>query len=380
MKQTKLGAWDCPTCGQKKIWANIRSCPSCGTPCGVDNVRYYLPDDAPTVEEMVTELSEEIPIGPDWKCSFCDTYNRDYLCICKNCGGKRDGTQNYFEVTAESKEVNEDHSFDEPKESIDGVELSDNTPSVGGIGPNIDGETPIESNWKSGFCDIKKIGAIAIIGLLILSLLIIFIPRKKEFPVSGFSWERTCYIEEYKTVNKNGWTLPSQARVRYTSQEIHHYDKVQDGYKTETYSEKVQDGYETKERTVDKGNGYFDVETYSVPKYKTVQKTRQVPKYKDVPVYRTKYYYEIDEWVYQSLRMSAGIDKDPYWALPITENSNPKIGDTRVRAGQESYYLHIDATGKSVTHRVPYEQWQETTKGDIVCCWTDAFEHIYFIE
>lgn len=130
--------------------------------------------------------------------------------------------------------------------------------------------------------------------------------------------ERVISIEDYKTVEESGWSLPSNARLQNSNTEIRTYNKVFDHYETRTrqISEQVLDHYETRVTgTRDLGNGYFEEITTQVPIYRTEYRTEtyQEPVYRNEPVYDTKYYYEIEKWVVTRSVKTSGNDKEATW-------------------------------------------------------------------
>lgn len=167
-------------------------------------------------------------------------------------------------------------------------------------------------------------------------------PVNIQGTVEEVRWTNTVYVEELKTFNESDWSLPSGARLQYTKEEIRSYEKVldhmeevtksrvvEDGGHTEkiTKTRTVVDGYKESKTYVENGDGTWDeivdsepiykTETYTeehwVPDYKTEYYTEEVPVYKNVPVYDTKYYYEIDRWAFDHTVVATDTNRELYW-------------------------------------------------------------------
>ena len=363
---TLLGRWDCEYCSQKGIPANVRHCPKCGNPVG-QNVKYYLPTGSKDYVDP-----QEVPKGPDWKCTYCESYNRYEDKVCSNCGAsKLEGTdyfQNHSEVSGENRSTYHSNANTASDERIFSDNHEDDTEaySYGGSYSGYKGTQLDSRNWLK-----RLLAGLAIIAAVI-GIIVLVTPKEKILTVDGFSWERTLYIDKYKTVNESDWNMPAGARLRSTRSEIRSYDHQLAGYRTETYTEKEIDYYETYVAGYeDQGNGYFKEIYKSRPVYKTVTKTREVPYYVDVPVYATKYYYEIDKWVAERNVVTTGTDKEPYWGKePSPGSAIPKLGDERVSSRAEQYYIVGTVTGSetSQSYTIAYNDWINLQEGDTIRC------------
>lgn len=106
------GLWDCPFCGNKRIRAGQKTCPSCGHPQD-ENTKFYMPDEIKYVSD---EEAAKISRNPDWQCSFCGSLNSDNLDSCANCGAtKEESERNYFEMRQQEEEKK--HKKEEQKAS-----------------------------------------------------------------------------------------------------------------------------------------------------------------------------------------------------------------------------------------------------------------------
>ena len=196
-----------------------------------------------------------------------------------------------------------------------------------------------------------------VVAICFISILALFLPYKRTEEVTGFSWNRNVSVEEYKTVYENGWLLPETAELVTTKREIHHYENVVDHYETKSkqVSELVQNGTETRYSYSDNGNGTFTETSYEVPTYTTVYHTEyyQEPVYRSEPVYQTKYYYNIDKWVFVKDYETSDKNKSPYWSSEYALEDNQR--DT-IR--KEHYYVELtDEKGKVREEEVAYAEW-----------------------
>lgn len=364
-----LGRWDCEYCSKKGIPADVRHCPGCGNPVG-QNVKYYLPAGSNDYVDP-----KDVPGGPDWQCTYCESYNRYEASICSNCGASRNEGKDYFQKQpkADPGDMETHHPYSHTSSGdIVSYKKSDHIQEAHArSGISLE---PVEPWFKRAFAFpwLKW----ALIGISIIAVVIgiiaLVMPKEKTLTVDNFSWERILYIDKYKTVSESDWSMPIGARLRYTRSEIRSYDHQLAGYKTETYTEQEIDHYETYVSGYrDLGNGYFEEIYDSRPVYKTVTKTREVPYYIDVPVYDTKYYYDIDKWVSDHTVVTDGFDKKPYWGQePPPASSIPVVGDERVSSRTEHYYIvgTVIGTDKSKLYTIAYNDWLDLQEGNTIHC------------
>jgi hypothetical protein len=371
--------WKCTSCDSINRGDN-RECLSCGCPIPA-GVKYMMPDDSRVIEArnngtilekntlsknidekgIVSDIvpEKDIQKGPNWNCAFCGYQNRFSDSTCVGCGaGKEESKSDYFghfpEMTTKNKKDFENRTgtnYDDiyHKEKKESKEL------------NKKGKQNKEI--ISTFLDIISIPEtkyIAISVVCLLWLLFMFIPVTKTSLVTGFKWSRSIDVEEYTLCHEDDWSVPDGAIVTNQKSEIHHYDQVLDHYETKTrqVSEQVLDGYDTHYH--DLGNG--QAESYETPRYKTVYHTEtyQDPVYKDVPVYKTKYYYDIGRWKKVSSLDTYDSNKEPIWAtsnLP-EDIENPEYGNQRLGNRTEKYYIQItDEKGNSYWIEKDFTTW-----------------------
>ena len=197
-------------------------------------------------------------------------------------------------------------------------------------------------------------------------MVMLFTPREVSGTVVGMRWSRSVEIEEYKTVRESGWSIPSGGREISRSEEIHHYNSVISHYetKTRTYTEQVLDHYEEYVSSYrDLGNGYFEEITSQRPVYRTETRTEtyEEPVYVQVPVYETKYVYDIDKWVHQSYKDTSGNDKSPYWS-DYECKANERMG-SKIEVFSVSVEL---GNSDTETYSLSYDQWESLEIGQEV--------------
>lgn len=345
------GLWDCPYCGTKAIGGSNRECPNCGRPRD-DETKFYMPSEINYVSE---EKAKQINRNPDWICPYCDSLNSADDSNCKSCGSKRTSENlDYFSRENKSK-TSVTKCEDEYKNSQEDTY-----------------DLPYENN---GFSDsakdfVKKrwklLLVIPAVIALIIGLIYLLIPKTEAFTINNFKWERNIEIEEYKTVQESDWVLPAGARLKYTNNEISHYKQVIDHYETKTREVAKQriSGYEDYVAGYrDLGNGYFEEIIDQRPIYETYYETEyyEEPVYRDEPVYQTKYYYEIDKWVYERNVKTQATDKSPYWG-DVSLNNNERISNK-----YEVYYvIGTNQKGKEKQISIDYEKWNSLESGQTV--------------
>ena len=200
----------------------------------------------------------------------------------------------------------------------------------------------------------------------IAALIFLFIPKPQEITVQGLSWQRSIDIERYQTVEESNWSLPTGARLLYSQEEFSHYEQVFDHYETKTreVSKERVIGYEEYVSGYrDLGNGYFEEITSSRPIYETYYETETYdePVYRDEAVYRTKYYYEIDKWLYERSVKTSGKDKNPYWGEVKLSS------DERISSKRETYsIIGLNKKGKEKSITLSYEDWNSLKVGETV--------------
>ncbi|TAE49738.1 MAG: hypothetical protein EAZ89_13725 [Bacteroidetes bacterium] len=336
----RIGRWDCVTCGTTGILGPETRCPHCGASRPA-NVRFYLPEDA----EEVTEHThiEEARSGADWICGHCQTQNKAAQSICKACGNERD-------------ESSEDVALQEREYSLDqtprGSFARERT-----VHP-LAQKVPKKTNpWFRG---ILFLG----IGIAAALLFLRSFPRPIEVKAESFRWERSLQMLHNEQVSKEEWSTPPGAYNVQAFQAIREYRQVLRGYETRTRQVRVQVGTERYVcGQIDKGNGYFEDKYCNRPVYESRTENYQEPVYDQVPVYATKYRFNLMEWVAheKNLLKSAGSNHSPQWPLP------PKVADPKNwKEGErtETYFVSVrENDGDVHEEKVGAQFWSKLNEG-----------------
>lgn len=352
------GYWDCEYCGTKKIRGSIRDCPNCLKPRG-ENIRFYLDESNKTY--VSESKSIHINRNPDWLCNYCSCLNSDSSDTCISCGAPRTSSNlNYFQNRKEKENETEFETS-----SLNQTSLND-------FSRNSHHDDSTYSKLKTSnnsFSKVKKssfsydnlynLFPFVLVFLVILLIGFILFPREQEITVTDFSWKYLVNIEKYETVEESSWSLPAGAVLIKTTLELSHYQDVLDHYETKTrevarerlvgYEEYVS-GYR------DLGNGYFEEITSSRPIYETYYETEtyEEPVYRTEPVFETKYYYNIDKWIFSRTLESKGNDKNPYWPEVILLNNE------RISSKDETYMITgLDKNGKIQNVTLSFEDWEK---------------------
>lgn len=345
------GYWDCPYCGTKGIRGDNRKCTYCGIQIPPDT-KYYIKQD---VHEEVEQ--SKLDSAAHWICEYCDTQNPAAANYCTNCGSPRsDARRDYF-----GRGLN--GAPDRPPQPV-----QEPIPAPAqAYTPRQNVSPAAATNTRSASDFFVRHKKKLIIGLVLLFLIWLFVPITRTAEVTGFEWERSIAIQEYRNVDESDWSLPQNANLHRTAQEVKSHRQVLDHYETRTrqVAKQVPDGYDTDYR--DLGNGQF--EEIKTPRYRTEYETEtyQEPVYRNEPVYATKYYYDIDKWVDAGSSRSSGCDHEPYWRETGNPpaSSNPRLGDRRDGKRTEEYCAVIK-TAKGGEERKKYSltEWKKLSVGD----------------
>lgn len=334
------GRWDCDSCGTAGVRGRDVACPHCGLP-RPDDVRFYLPEDAPEVTDA--EMLRQAAAGADWVCEHCGASNRALAADCTGCGAPVGDSVRQDVIDYEEGEA----------------------PRSGRRAPQAAMAPPPSTRKGGGFRRVVRWG----VGLgLVGGAWAVFSPREVPATVSDRSWERTVQVERFRTVTEEEWELPEGGRELSRERAIRRYDRVLDHYETRSrqVSEQVQTGTETYNcGTTDNGNGYFTDKTCTRPTYSTQYRTEeyQEPVYRQVPVWGTRFRYEIERWKPERVaRAAGGAEGTPAW--PDTE-----LSGSREREGErkETYTLVFrDAEGREYTKVLPQAEWERYRPGEPV--------------
>ena len=319
----QVGRWDCPVCGTKKILGPETRCPNCNSPRPV-NVKFYLTNDAETVTDR--SRLREAKAGVDWICGHCQAHNKAKVLICHSCGNPKDNLSEDVDLAVK------EYGLDE-------------IPDSGTRPEDIAGETYRQARTHPGYARKRPKGLLAkILSVPAFAAVLFFLlrtfPATIDVEVVNHRWERSIQFQHYEQVRKEEWNVPSSATNVESFRAVHHYDQVY--VRTETRYKTVREQVGT-ERYVcgkrDLGNGYFEDKYCDKPIYESRQEPYQHDVYKDVPVYKTKYRFNIMEWVASPayLKKLEEENQSPRWPeIPGTDTKNWKEGQRT-----STYYLWV---------------------------------------
>ena len=339
MGRTFYGYWTCTYCGRESR-GDVARCPGCGKTRSRDVVFYPDPkgDSAPRVYVEGYESK-----GADWLCAYCDSLNSAADASCRNCGHTRDESdQHYHQLHPERQGVLHDEPAPAPKTAARPQTQASPSPRKRGL-------------------------LFAAIALIVVLLVCLFLPKTRSLTVTDKQWARSVTIEEYRTVREEDWSIPAGGRKVGSFQAIHHYIQVLDHYETVTRSRQVEDGGHWESYGYrDNGDGTFTEESRWVTDYRTEYYTVEEPVYVSVPVYETKYSYDIERWVFDHAEQTSGHADEPYFADP------PLTEKYRKNGTDESY--SITAERRSLFSRDPvptqysvdYDDWRDIAIGDTI--------------
>lgn len=370
VKKTVIKAyWDCPYCNTKEIDGLKDYCPSCGVH-KPKTVKYYKSN---TKREVVTnEDLKEAGIGighsdgkhPEWICEYCGSLNNYLDNNCSSCGSlKSDSDKDYFNRDKVNKPTDKEVYTYENSAINEEVKTEHNKEVKTEHNEEVKDTLKNKAEWLRGILALLwQYKAVTITAIALMLIIGLFIPYKETTIVNNFSWQRTIYIEEEKTFNESGWTVPVGGRVYYTNEEIYDYEKVVDHYENVEVTKTREVYSHDKIDYIEHENGDGTISEYEIktPVYvdETYTEIESRPVYKEVPIYKTKFYYYIDRWVTQYTSESSGFDKQPYWNTEyILKNKQ------RDSSKVELYCIHYDNGDKL---NVNLNEWNNTKLGDKV--------------
>lgn len=372
--QVREGRWDCSHCGATGILGRNKCCTQCGASRGAD-VKFYLPADAQVVTDA--SLLSLANAGPDWVCSHCNADNRGDANFCGTCGAEKGSSSSHqvkdysFANVPRSAaaatphfHVNDDNDVHYADSAPTSMSTRD-TADYSAYQPNEDPYDPPQKKFTLPRIGLPHIGLgvlfliIAVLGLMFLSWATFHTTEVKTH-VTHFDWNRTVFIDQYRTVEEGDWSMPMGGRLERTESHINHYDKVFDH--NETKHRSVRDGdedYACGEQ--DDGNGFFTEKMCSRPKYK--DETYDDPVYRDVPVYEPWYVYLIERWVLERTVATSGASQNPapQWGVVTLQCANlAQIGCEHEDHREENYSVTFrDSDGKLYPMPVNFADWSQ---------------------
>lgn len=343
--------WDCQSCGRKGILARHRTCPYCGSPKTVTN---YIGDNPRS--RTVSEEDKSLFTGvADWKCEYCGRLNKSDVETCIGCGSAREEAEkDYFDVRAdEQKEKQKQEERRRAREHVSDVEVQSN---------NSQRSSSISvSRLSRGREYLSKIGIVSALVMLFALIVFLCMPKSDTLQVKSLDWYRCIDIEVEKTFTENDWDMPIGARLLYTNNEVHHYDDVIDHYEdvqVTKYKEEVTGHYYTYE---DNGDGTADEIEHDITSLVPYTVIEQQAVYKKVPVYWTKYYYEIDRYVHSRDVETRGSGHTEYWGT-VELGAKEREG----RRSEKYSLIAVNKSDKEEKYTADYSLWSSLNSGDVI--------------
>lgn len=297
--------WTCQWCGTENSGED-RECSSCGHPRD-ESVTYRSGEGNRilTGEEAKSKMT-----GPDWLCACCDTYNSSTKSTCSSCGAPKGAAPDYFEVQRKKKEEAEIRRRQEMARQMQ-QETEDAHEQI----RRIQQKKPDSMRKIANF---QAIGAIAAllcgIGFFVWLMVFMLSPTAKPATVDDVQWSSSMSLQEFQTLQDEGWDAPSGARILKTERRYKETVQEIDHYRTEkqpvTKYRTVQDEDRVWYTWEDMGNGYEQEVEHREPQshqepYTEYEDVR-VPVYRDVAVYDDWKWYEYDKWVTLETRTESG--------------------------------------------------------------------------
>lgn len=364
-EENMIQDWVCDYCG---VSNDVKStvCSGCGA-SRYKETKGQLQYEQEKNGEQVQEAYKDIQGVDSWTCDYCETENPVTSDICKNCGATRgtDIEQNFDNVSEQKSSAN----LGEPQTDNHQKSTAFNSFFERNFSQNHNHSFNLSQHTNLLRRIFLGLGIGILLTLLIVFLIWLFKPIEHKAVVQGFEWDRGIAIETFTRYDESGWTVPSGAKVKYTREEVHHYNQVIDHYETsyKSVTHTVDDGYETSYK--DLGNGQWK----EVQKHKThIEYSKvpvEIPVYKSVPVYQTKYYYEIGRWKHTNDIITTGTTKEVEWGKCNYPTSviNPKYNDSRQGKRTEHYYVtFINHKGKVDKQEYSYNEWITIQVGNTI--------------
>ncbi len=270
--------WKCSSCEHQNLGRH-KTCQQCGDPKDKSE-KYEMPKDTAGAQSVTDAgLVKMAVAGANWVCPYCGSNQRTVDNACGQCGAAIDLTERV-------------QSGDPPLLAL--------------------------TRWAAFLAWVKKhrvilgiAGAVVVLGVSWY----VWSHRTRTYSaqVADVAWTHTISVERYQIWTREGWRAEQPGAafdVVSLGDKIHHYDKVQDGYETQYYTERVacgEDCYDEPERCSehcsDNGNGFASCTTRCTgggrkcsTKYCSEQRSRQVPRYIDVARYQESIRYRIWDW------------------------------------------------------------------------------------
>jgi hypothetical protein len=294
--------WRCSGCKRQNL-GRYKHCQGCGNPKDASE-EFEMPSDttlAPTVTDP--KLLRLATAGPDWRCRFCGSDQRRGDDSCGNCGA----------LSAAQPEIRTAVAAP-PRRKSRGLFLL------------------LFIVGMSCCCANCFLTGITWLGRAVSG------DRSYSATVTTATWEHVIDVERYAQRTHEGFkeAIPADATdVKRIGKRVHHHDKVQSGFTTQSFVDEVPDGTRTERYTVREAcgedcttepqkcrevctsnrNGFAtcreecsggrrrcktrycsETRTREVPKTRSQMRTITVPAYRDEPRYADAFSYRQWSW------------------------------------------------------------------------------------
>lgn len=380
--QQEMG-WYCGTC-KKLNRGRYKECQNCGKPKEREPF-VDLPGEGESVEWAVKdpELVKQAKAGSDWECVYCHSHQRRDSGECAQCGARQgasrdqetkwdDGTvgpggEGLTEQEEIEREITKDRE-DFKREFKWNARVRKRKARIQAKpapmkpapkpAPVVAAKRP---RWSSRQ---KKIGAGILLGLSIIGLILFLLFRTRivDATVTSTQWTYSVMVERYQIKRDEGFSesRPGDAfDVMPMGMRHHHYKKVQDGTRQESYT--VQEACGTRTirgscrttpvRCTSNNNGFKSCSggdrvcdpDRTETKYCSRTKYRTVPKYKDVSVEQMWYAWKVWRWVLNRTVTETGTDLKPFWPSEVKIGLNQNLGPEakQEREQREAKFLTV---------------------------------------
>ena len=301
--------WDCQFCGSKGLLGKSqRFCPNCGAPQNPDS-RYY-PSDEQKIEAQGYEY-----VGADVTCPACKHLNSGKSEFCEQCGSPLKGGQRANTLGAESRAQGESFAQSARRDVV--KEKHDAEMKRVGVIPD----------EKQGSKRTLYI-ILGVIALIVVGVVVFFSwQRESSFIVTGHTWERTIYVEQYSQFVEQNWrdSRPFGDRVTMGS-----------CVQRQRTTRQVPDGETCTTVRTDRGDGSFSEQEVCSPRY------RSEPVYDDWCTFTGFRWQNARQVVSNGVNLSPA----PAWGeLTLRCANQSSVGCERESGRDENYIVKLKAEG-----------------------------------
>ncbi len=334
--------WTCPNCSNKNL-GTAKTCASCGSPQPT-NVSFEHVEHAELVTD--TEKVEAAKKGPDIHCPYCGTRNPVDAKICSQCSGDISSGERRVSgrvVGAYSTQPRQVNQIACPNCSTANPDTNKNCSACGANLSSVIAEAPLGQavETRKGRPNFILIGAIALVGVIVVCLIIYLINASRRQDIVGtvqsINWTRRINVLELRDANYQGWKedLPIEATVGLCEKREHH-----------TQDQPAPDSVEMcgTPYTKDTGSGFGEV----------VQDCEYV-------VYLDYCDYTIMELQVVETVEASGDDTDPFWPTLVLEDGQRQEEQpekyTIIFSSNDGTYTYTISDLSEFAQFIPGSEW-----------------------